>query len=239
MRKNLNILVTGASRGIGNAIAKAVSHRAKNLLVTSHYPDSLQMGVDVIRQDFSGTILQYCIDQAKGETAAKKLFQWVSECVEHLDVLILCAGNYYEGDITTISANEFQNTMDTNFTFNYYIVRMLLPMLKRGTYPRIVIIGSTAAYSSYSVPTYSIAKFALRGFAVNLRKELMKDNIGVTFLSPGGTLTDMWADVDVPPNRLLEPDDIAKLIDNIFELSPQAVVEEVIIQPMLGDYEDE
>ena len=102
-----------------------------------------------------------------------------------------------------------------------------------------VIIGSTAAYSSYSVPTYSIAKFALRGLATNLRKELMRENIGVTFLSPGGTLTDMWADVEVPPNRLLEPHDIAKLVDSIFDLSPQAVVEEIIIRPMLGEFDDE
>lgn len=65
----------------------------------------------------------------------------------------------------------------------------------------------------------------------------MKDNIGVTFVSPGGTLTDMWSDVEVPPNRLLEPNDIAKVVDSLFELSPQAVVEEIIIRPMLGEYD--
>ena len=239
MGNNLNILITGGSRGIGNAIARTISHRAQKLLVTSHYPDSLLKGVEQIKQGFNGTVLQYCIDQAEGESAAKELFLWVSENAQHLDALVLCAGNYYEGDIATIPANDFQNTMDTNFTFNYYIIRMLLPLLRQGTNPKIVIIGSTASYSSYSVPTYSIAKFALRGLATNLRKELMRENIGVTFLSPGGTLTDMWADVEVPPNRLLEPHDIAKLVDSIFDLSPQAVVEEIIIRPMLGEFDDE
>lgn len=238
MKGNLNILVTGASRGIGNAIARVVSHRAKNLLVTSRYPDSLTKGIDKIKQVYTGTILQYNIDQSTGESAAEELSSWVFEQVNQLDALILCAGNYFEGDLATLSTDEFQNTMNTNFIFNYHIVRELLPLLKKGRCSKIVIIGSTAAYSSYSVPSYSIAKFALRGLALNLRNELMNDNIGVTFVSPGGTLTDMWADVDVPPNRLLDPTDIAKIIDNIFDLSPQAVVEEIVVRPMLGEYDE-
>ena len=107
-------------------------------------------------------------------------------------------------------------------------------MLSSGSsFARIIIIGSTAAYSAYSVPSYGVAKWGLRGLAVNLRKEL-----GVTFISPGPVLTDMWADVDVPEGRLLEPDDIAKVICGLFDLSTQAVVESLIIQPMLGDYDE-
>lgn len=239
MRENLNILITGASRGIGNAIACAIAHRAENLIVTSQHSETLKKGIEKIRKGYDGVIHQYNVDQSLGETAADELSKWVQGRVERIDALILCAGNFFEGALESISDDEFSNTMNTNFMFNYHIVRKLLPLLKLGKYPRVILIGSTAAYSSYSVPTYSISKFALRGFAVNLRSELMKDNVGVTFISPGGTLTDMWADVDVPPNRLLEPEDIAITIDNLFNLSPQAVVEEIIIRPMLGEYNDE
>ena len=238
MKKNLNVLITGASRGIGNAIAKTISHRTGKMIVTSHYPETIAKGVEEIRKIYKGIILQYNIDQSKGEDSAIELSAWLSAQVDHLDALILCAGDYYEGKLTSISSNDFKDTMNTNFTFNFYVVRKLLPLLKRGKCPRIVIIGSTAAYSAYSVPSYGIAKFALRGFAVNLRQELMNENIGVTFVSPGPTLTDMWADVDVPPNRILEPSDIAKIVDNLFELSGQAVVEEVIVRPMLGEYDE-
>jgi short-subunit dehydrogenase len=85
------------------------------------------------------------------------------------------------------------------------------------------------------VPTYGIAKWGLRGFALNLRHELRDDGIGVTFLSPGGTLTDMWAGEDLPPNRLLEPTDVALMVAAITELSSQAVVDEIVLRPMLGD----
>lgn len=128
--------------------------------------------------------------------------------------------------------------MSTNFSFYFYLVRNVIELVRKGSCPRIIIIGSTAAYMPYPVPTYGISKYALRGFAVNLRKELMNDNIGVTFVSPGGTLTDMWSDVDVPFNRLLDPTDLAKMIDCMFDLSPQAVVEEIIIRPMLGEYNE-
>lgn len=237
MKDHLNILVTGASRGIGNAIAKSISHRAQKLLVVSHYPDSLNEGVKKIEEIYSGTILKYTVDQAEGLQSADQLSKWVHSQVDHLDAIILCAGNFFEGELALLPSDQFQNTMNTNFTFNYHIVRELLPLLKRGTHSKIIMIGSTAAYSPYSVPSYSITKFALCGFALNLRSELMKDNIGVTFVSPGGTLTDMWSDVEVPPNRLLEPNDIAKVVDSLFELSPQAVVEEIIIRPMLGEYD--
>lgn len=237
MRENLNILITGASRGIGNAIAMEVAHRASNLLVTSHYQDSLEKGISNIKQVYDGSVFQLNIDQAEF-SAANKISEWANQIIDHLNVLILCAGNYFEGTLMAIPDEDFQNTMDTNFSFNYHIVKKLYPLLERSDYSRIVIIGSTAAYGSYSVPTYSISKYALRGFATNLRAEFMDKNIGVTFVSPGGTLTDMWSDVDVPPNRLLEPMDIAKLVDNIFDLSNQAVVDEIIVRPMLGDYDE-
>lgn len=238
MRKNLNILITGASRGIGNAIATEVAHRASNLLVTSHYQDSMEKGISNIKQAYEGAIFQISIDQAEGVLAARKISEWANQIIDHLDVLILCAGNYFEGTLMSIPDENFQNTMDTNFSFNYHIVKKLYPLLKRSNYTRIVIIGSTAAYGAYSVPTYSVSKYALRGFAANLRSEFMVENIGVTFVSPGGTLTDMWSDVDVPSNRLLEPTDIAKIVDSIFDLSNQAVVDEIIVRPMLGDYDE-
>jgi hypothetical protein len=64
------------------------------------------------------------------------------------------------------------------------------------------------------------------------------DNIGVTLINPGGTLTDLWEGEELAPNRLLEPSDIGKLISTILTLSPQAVVEELIVRPMLGDFHE-
>jgi NADP-dependent 3-hydroxy acid dehydrogenase YdfG len=104
---------------------------------------------------------------------------------------------------------------------------------------RIVIIGSTAALEPYAYgPVYGITKWALRGLAENLRAELRPHKVGVTLLHPGGTWTDLWEGVDLPRERLLEPSDIARLVATMLELSPQAVVDELIIRPIEGDMHD-
>lgn len=238
MPKDLNILITGASRGIGNAIAKKISSRANKLFLTSKYSVTIDKAVDELETFFNGDIYCFNVDQADSANAADKFGDWLRKNTDYLDAVILCAGDFVEGKLQEVEKDDFIKNMNTNFNFNYYAVNEMIPMLKKSRYPRIVIIGSTAAYDAYSVPTYSITKWALRGYAVNLRKELMGDGIGVTFISPGATLTDMWADVEIPPKRLLEPDDIAKIVDSLFDLSEQAVVEELIVRPMLGDVDE-
>ena len=238
MSKGLNILVTGASRGMGNAIAKKVSSRADTLLLTSKYAHTINEAVEEMRTYFKGRICYSNFDQSNAIDAAGEFEKWVMANVDHLDAMILSAGDFIEGKLQEVRDNDFIENMNINFYFNYFAVNRLIPLLKKAINPKIIIIGSTAAYDAYSVPTYSITKWTLRGFAINLRKELMEDGIGVTFISPGATLTDMWADVQLPVDRMLDPDDIAKIIDNLFELSGQAVVEELIVRPMLGDIDE-
>lgn len=204
--------------------------------MTSLDNESLHKGTADIIESFKGNVYLFNMDQSKGDEAAAELANWVETITDRLDVIVFCAGNYFEGSLCEINKNQFENSLNTNFLFNYFAAQKLVPMMADSAYGRIVIIGSTAAYSSYDVPSYSVSKWALRGLAVNLRKELSDKNIGVTFISPGPVLTDMWADVDVPEGRILEPDDIAKVVCSIMDLSQQAVLEEVIIRPMLGDY---
>ena len=238
MEKKLRILITGASRGIGYATAAKLCARSQKLFVTAKHSSTIEKAVQSLRSLCSGEICFFNFDQADSKLSSEKLKDWINKKTDYLDAIILCAGDYVEGKIQNINDSDFINNMNTNFYFNYYAVNALIPLLKNSKNPRIIIIGSTAAYGAYSVPTYSVTKWALRGYAKNLRKELIDDGIGVTFISPGGTLTDMWEGVELPPNRLLEPCDIAKVVDIIFDLSPQAVVDEIIIKPILGDVDE-
>lgn len=240
MNKGYNVLITGASRGIGHAIALEMSNRCSNMFITAHKQSSLNNGINLIRQQYHGNLYGKSIEQENSLETAHELYEWIKSRVDYLDILILSAGIFIEGDLCKIDSFLFNKNMDTNFNFNFYIVGELIQLLEKARKsPRIIIIGSTAAYGAYSVPTYSVAKWALRGYAINLRQELAKRGIGVTFISPGSTLTDMWHGEDIPLKRILEPTDIAKVINNLFDLSEQAVVEELIIRPMLGDIVDE
>lgn len=227
-----NAIITGATRGIGLAIAKRLDKRGWQIFSINQ---DLKH-TEVVKNCISNLVGFLSIDLGSGESAAIEIATAVRNKLSKLDLLVLNAGIFIEERLSELNTTSFQRNMEVNLNSNLYLVKHLLPLLRVGSKPRIVIIGSTAAYEPYPlVPTYGVAKWALRGFACNLRQELIADRIGVTFLSPGGTLTDMWAGEDLPSNRLLQADDIALLVDVLTELSEQAVVDEIIIRPMLGD----
>jgi NAD(P)-dependent dehydrogenase (short-subunit alcohol dehydrogenase family) len=227
-----NVIITGATRGIGFAIAKRLDQRGWHIFSVNEDPERTQ----TITTSLSNLAGYVSVDLGSGESAALEVATSVRKTFSQIDLLVLNAGIFIEERLSELNPQTFERNMQVNLNANMFLVKHLLPLLRRGTKPRIVIIGSTAAYEPYPlVPTYGVAKWALRGFAYNLRHELIPERIGVTFFSPGGTLTDMWAGEELPPNRLLQPNDIAILVDALTELSEQAVIDELIIRPMLGD----
>ncbi|MEK7198799.1 MAG: SDR family NAD(P)-dependent oxidoreductase, partial [Bacteroidota bacterium] len=83
--------------------------------------------------------------------------------------------------------------------------------------------------------SYSISKFALLGFSKNLREELKPHGIKVTAVCPGATLSGSWDGFEIDPQRIMEAEDIAKMVYAATLLSPQAVVEDIIMRPQPGD----
>jgi len=232
---NILTLVTGGSRGIGYAIAREMAAKGSNLLLISKNDNGLQAAAAKIRNEFSRDVITRTCDLAE----EREIDALAAHCIEQNlipDVLVLNAGLFLEGSLAGSRPEDYRKTLQVNLDAVYYLVRHLAPHMASKSKPRIVLIASTAAYEAYPVGAlYGVAKWALRGYAVNLRKELMPDGIGVTLVSPGGTLTDLWAGEELPPSRLLEPRDIGLLVAMLVDLSAQAVVEEIIVRPMLGD----
>jgi short-subunit dehydrogenase len=94
-------------------------------------------------------------------------------------------------------------------------------------------IASLKAY--HNGGSYSISKYALKGFSENLREEMKPFNIKVTAVYPGAVLTATWDGADIPPARIMEADDVATMIYAASFLTPQACVEDIVIRPLLGD----
>jgi NADP-dependent 3-hydroxy acid dehydrogenase YdfG len=129
-----------------------------------------------------------------------------------------------------------ESMMATNVYSAYHMTRGLITHLDKSSSAHIFNICSVAALQAYdNGGAYSITKYALRGFNTNLRKELMSKNIKVTGIFPGATWTDSWAESGVSASRLMSAKDIAKLILQCSLLSPTAVVEELVVRPLLGD----
>ena len=232
----MKLLITGGSRGIGKAIALESAKAGHDLLLVSRNPENLNKTHKEIQLISKSNIQQFVCDVGK-QNELKRLYKYCDDSSFLPDVLVLSAGIFFE-DTTLIDSTDeqFEETMNVNFMSIHHIVKLYNNHLKKVKSSKIIIIGSTAAYETYPLGAiYGVAKWALRGYAINLRKELMKDYIGVTFISPGGTLTDLWEGEPLPENRLLDPSDIGKLVVSMLSLSNQAVVEELIVRPMLGD----
>ncbi|MGH6689518.1 MAG: SDR family oxidoreductase [Gammaproteobacteria bacterium] len=225
-------VITGGSRGIGLAVAVELEARGWGVFLVGQHGERLA-AASARMKHLVGT---FAVDLGNGEEAARTAAVAVRQAVGAIDLLVLNAGIFVEEALMAIQEEAFRRTMAVNLDANLFLARHLLPVLRKGDRPRIVIIGSTAAYGAYPPgPAYGVAKWALRGLAVGLRHELKTDRIGVTYLAPGGTLTDMWDEDEAPPDRLLQPRDTAVIVAALTELSEQAVVDEVILRPMLGD----
>jgi NADP-dependent 3-hydroxy acid dehydrogenase YdfG len=160
----------------------------------------------------------------------------ISEHWHKVEILVNNAGTFIPGQIINEPDGILEKLIDTNLYSAYHMTRALLPgmiKLKHGHIFNMCSIASLNAYANGG--SYSISKFALLGFSKSLREELKPHNIKVTSLMPGATLTDSWAGVDLPESRFMQAEDIAKLISDIYHLSANTVIEEVVLRPVLGD----
>lgn len=231
----MKAIITGGSRGIGRAIASELSVAGHDVLATGRSVSNLEATAAELRNAAPGKIFTCVCDAgSRDDTLALKRYCDTIGFVPN--VLVLNAGIFIEGALRNASQADFDETLRVNLFGVHHAVQVFLESMKSIGGSRVIIIGSTAAHEPYVFgPLYGVAKWALRGYAINLRRELMEDRIGVTLISPGGTLTDLWAGENLPPHRLLEPRDVAKMVTAILSLSEQAVVEEIVMRPMLGD----
>ena len=143
---------------------------------------------------------------------------------------------FLPGSIHSEEDGTLETMITTNLYSAYHLTRALLPSMianKSGHIFNICSIASLQAYSNGG--SYSISKFALLGFSKNLREELKSFGIKVTAILPGATYTDSWSGSGVEPKRIMEADDVAKMVFAASQLSAQAVVEDIILRPQLGD----
>jgi len=112
----------------------------------------------------------------------------------------------------------------------------LIDAIKKSEAPYIFNICSTASITPYmNGGSYCISKYAQLGFTKVLRQELAEDNIRVSAVLPGATLTNSWSGTDLPKERFLNPNTVAQMIADAYRLPNNTVLEEIVVRPMLGD----
>jgi short-subunit dehydrogenase len=231
-----NIIITGASKGIGKAIAEIFAANGHSLFICSRNEVQLYKTMEELLTKYPDVKIKAKARDLSVKEQAVEFGKWVLDNGIVPDIVINNAGSFVPGGIANEEAGALDTMLQTNLYSAYHVTRTLLPVMiqqKKGHIFNICSIASLNAYKDGGA--YSISKFALYGFSKNLREEMKAYNIKVTAIHPGAVLTDSWGNFDNSSNRIMEASDIAKMIYAASQLSAGACAEDIIIRPQLGD----
>lgn len=231
----MNVLVTGASKGIGKAIAEIFAAYGHHLFICSRGEVALYKTLEELMTQYPAAIIKAKPFDLSRREEAKAFGAW---CLEYgvPDVLVNNAGLFEPGSVHNEPEGTLESQLAANLQSAYHVTRAVLPWMMEKRSGHIFNMCSVASLDAYANGgAYSISKFALYGFSKNLREEMKPYNIKVTAVHPGAVMTDSWGDFDNSRQRIMEAADIAKLVYAASQLSPAACVEDIIIRPQLGD----
>lgn len=234
----MTIILTGASKGLGLAIAHtfATDQLPHTLFLCARRPGELLKAKEELTQISPNlTIHTHPCDVSKKQDITA-FAQFILRHATTIDILINNAGTFLPGTITTEEESTLDTMLQTNLASAYQLTRALLPVMIKQKNGHIFNICSIASLQAYPPgASYGISKYALMGFSKNLRHEMKPHNIKVTAVYPGAFWSESWEGSGINPSRIMEANDVAKLIYTSAHLSPQACMEEIIIRPQAGD----
>lgn len=230
-------VITGATKGIGNALALTFAKQGFNLALCARTKSELQLlKSSLIRQFPNLNIISMPLDIANKEEALA-FGKLIGQAFPQVDVLINNAGLYVTHPILQEPDGLMEQMMAVNVYGPYHLTRSLLPAMIQRKQGHIFNICSVASFKAFENCTaYTTSKHALHGLSRSLREELKHHNIKVTGVLPGAVYTASWETADVNQRRLMSPDDIAQAVWACYQLSERTVVEDIILRPMMGDF---
>jgi short-subunit dehydrogenase len=232
------IVVTGGSKGIGRAVVSRFLRAGYPVATCARTAADLAALTTALTADVPGAVLHTLPADLSQPADCARFAAFVLGLGLPVEVLVNNAGAFIPGRLQDEPADgsQLRQMLAVNLLSAYDVTLPLLPgFLARGR-GHIFTICSTASITAYpNGGSYGIAKHALLGFTKNLREELKPSGVRVTALLPGPTLTDSWAGVDLPADRFVQADDVAEALFSAYQLSPSAVIEEILIRPQLGD----
>lgn len=221
MTESKNVLITGASRGIGKAIAKLLVEEGHNVFLTARNKDMLKTVCHEI-----GAKGYFAIDLCE-KGAVEKLVKLTAAAYGDIDVLVNNAGLYVYSAVEKTDETDIDNMLAVNIKAPFALIKYVVPMMKKKRWGRIVNIGSISGIiGEANASLYSMTKSAYTGMTKALALELAADGITVNTINPGWVDTEMGKKSvndsefsyeenieTIPQRRFIEPVEIAHLVN--------------------------
>lgn len=228
-------VVTGASQGIGRAIAEAFAARDDAQLALVARSDNKLMSVADACRERGGEALVLPTDVTEDEAVAD-MAEAVRDKWGIPNVLVNNAGMFTYAPLDELTLDGFREQIDVNLTGAFAVTQAFLPAMREREHGHLFYMGSVASVQAYPGNAgYCAAKHGVRGLARVVREETKDEDLRVTTVIPGATYTPTWDGVDLPEERFMPPEDIAQSVVDAYHLSDRTVLEELVLRPQEGD----
>jgi 3-oxoacyl-[acyl-carrier protein] reductase len=228
--ENKVAIVTGATRGIGRAIAESLLAEGASIAICGR----TQSGVDkaVTELGKTGSAIGAAVDVSNPD-AVSQFFRLVDEKFGGLDILVNNAGVGIFRSVSELSLVDWKTTIDTNLTGVFYCCHEAVPRLRHRGGGTIINISSLAGRNPFAGGSaYNASKFALNGFSEALMLDHRYDKIRVTYVMPGSVDTDFGGPSKAGSWKIA-PQDIADAVLMVLRMPPRTTVSRIEMRPSL------
>ena len=228
--KGKNVVLIGASGGIGAKTAKLLAGSGANLCITGR--DKLKLNAVAEAADIPSSQV-YEMDLAD-EQSVKNSFISIHEQMPVIDILVNAAGVGIIKPMETLSAEEFRASLNTNLVGVFYLMQSVLPGMKEQKKGLIINIpGVLGKVPMAGAAAYSASKFGLVGMMQSIREEIKRTEIRITNLFLGGVDSPFWDHIDlrVQRDKMVMAEEAAKAIWFLCQQPRSGVVSEMVLQP--------
>src|SRR5215510_3061929 len=225
-------VVTGATRGIGLAIAQALLERGSRVFICARNEQEIEETVAALKEEHGGRVRGATCDVRRYDDV-RSLFSKVADGFGKLDILINNAGVGSHGSVEQTSPDQWNATIETNLSGVFYCCREALPLMK-GCGGYIINIGSLAGKNAIpGMAAYCASKFGLIGFTEALMQEVRYEHIRVSYVMPGSVNTSFGRgrEEDRRMTWKLLSEDVATVVVNLLEMEPRALPSRVELRP--------
>jgi NAD(P)-dependent dehydrogenase (short-subunit alcohol dehydrogenase family) len=230
--KNKTAIVTGGTKGIGRAIAEALTRAGAAVCVSARSQDEIDETVERLNQAGAARAIGFACD-VRDHPQVKTLIAHTAKELGGLDILINNAGIGIFATIEETSPEDFRAVLETNLFGVFYCCHEAIPRMKQRGGGYIINISSLAGANAHPrMAAYNASKFGLNGFSEALMQDVRHDNIKVSYVMPGSVNTEFGGDSPgADKDWQLTPQDIAQVVINLLQQDDRALASRVEIRP--------
>lgn len=222
------IFLTGATGGIGSAIARQLADAGAKLAISGRDPSKL----DELAKQLTGDVFVAPAD-VTDEAAVSNAIADARKHFGRIDTLINVPGLSVPAKLADMNVDDFQRTFDVNVRGMFLCSKHFLQNVDESKGGLIVSISSVAGRTANpNAPAYCAAKAAMNMLSNGLALQSKQANVRVTIISPGAVSTKgFWGDRPVPHEKFLQPDDVAGVVSYVVSLPEHIVMHDVVFEP--------